>query len=664
MITMFALALLATPQVQEVDRDPPGPKRTILPDAPVVLEADTSSGWFAIEVMVDGRGPYEMMLDTGAMGMVLFTDLAEELELEVTGQTTGGDPSDLEANELDVVALPVLQVGDATFEGIEAVAWQPPPGLPQRVRGIVGMPVFRNCLLTLDRAGGSIRIEKGALPEPDGRRVIAYHRDEFGTVTIPLKVADQVVDAHIDSGNATTVLLPKRLEEYVSILPGTETSGRGMRASGAVDTTGGVMDGALRIGMLTLSQPKVRFDPKLDHANLGGTFLEACVLTFDQENLRLRLSREERQRHPAAPQRTVLREPVVMPIDLSSGRPVVDVMVAGRGPFPMILDTGAGRTVLYADLAAELELEVTGKSRIGDPTNPDAHEVDVVTVPFLQVGDALFERIEAVAWELPPGMSLPGTRGILGIPTFADCLISIDYAKSEVRIEEGALPAADGRSVLDMKDTLISVPLQVDGMTVDAHLDTGNGGEYVLPKAFESKLSIVAGTEFSGRGMRASGPIEFSGGVIDTSLSVGSFVVDKPRVNFDPKLQYGNLGRAFFEQCAITIDQANRRLRVRPLNVAVPAVSKKVENRGGKRRLGAGMRPLDGSLSVAFVEPGSLGERAGLRAGDLLLEVDGSAVTFADAKALTDALDADDAFTLTVERGSERVDLEVPAAES
>ncbi len=370
----------------------------------------------------------------------------------------------------------------------------------------------------------------------------------------------------------------------------------------------------------------------------------------------------------AAPRRTVLpREPVSMPLDTSSGRPVVEVMIAGRGPFPMILDTGAQTTVLFADLAAELELEVIGHSRLGDPTNPGAHPVEVVALPVLQVGDATFEELEAVSWKLPPGMSLPGTRGILGLPIFAECLLTIDYSGRSMRLEQGALPEANGRDVLELlgeSGTLPAISLTVMGQVVETHLDTGFPGGTVLPARLKESLPLVEGSEIEGRGMRASGPVEFTGGTLDGSMRVGGITLEQPELRFDPLLEWGNLGAEVFAQCVFTIDQAGRRVRLAPVVDALPAScgAPVVTQGGGRRRLGVSLMPADGTLRVVDVAPDSLGERAGLRTGDILLEVDASAVSFGDQGALVAALNADDAFTLTVERDGERVQLEVPAA--
>ena len=154
-----------------------------------------------------------------------------------------------------------------------------------------------------------------------------------------------------------------------------------------------------------------------------------------------------------------------------------------------------------------LGLEPIGQTRVGDPSNPTALAVDIVELSYLRLGDAYFEELRAIVWERDMGLTAAGIDGIVGLPVFEDCLVTFDYAAGEVRIYAGELPAADGRRVLDFeREDLVSIPLEVGGETIDAHLDSGNSSRgLILPGRLEA-LPLVPGSEFSGRGMRPSGP--------------------------------------------------------------------------------------------------------------------------------------------------------------
>jgi len=99
------------------------------------------------------------------------------------------------------------------------------------------------------------------------------------------------------------------------------------------------------------------------------------------------------------PLKTTIAAPVEVPMGSMAGRPTIDVMIDGKGPFRFLVDTGAGTTVINQDLANELGLAVVDTTRIGDPMNPNAIKADVVQVPTMTIGDAKFETFAAASWD-------------------------------------------------------------------------------------------------------------------------------------------------------------------------------------------------------------------------------------------------------------------------
>jgi hypothetical protein len=372
-----------------------------------------------------------------------------------------------------------------------------------------------------------------------------------------------------------------------------------------------------------------------------------------------------------APKKTVLPdEPVVLPLDLSRGWPVIEVFVGAEGPYQMILDTGASVTVLNKGMREALGLESLGKTRIGDPSNPTAVEADLVELEFLGIGDAYFEDVPAIAWEEDLGLGRMGLAGIVGFPVFADCLLTLDYPAQEVRIHTGELPEPDGRRVLALTpEGPLNLTIQVGGETVDAHLDSGNPGGLTLPGHLEEKLALVPGSEFSGTGRRASGPTQYRGGILEANVAIGGVVLERPRVAFDASLPMANFGKTFLDGCPVTLDLKNRRLE---LGAVEPAPRRVVRAGPGARRtpppgsrhLGVEIRMEGGgSLTVGRVVPGSLAEESGIEAGDVLVSVDGKPLSMSDRSPLSDALAGTGAFALGIERAGKELVIEIPAQE-
>jgi len=350
--------------------------------------------------------------------------------------------------------------------------------------------------------------------------------------------------------------------------------------------------------------------------------------------------------HVSAPTRLAMAE--------GAGHVLIDVKLDGRGPYRMILDTGAATTVIDADLVSELGLKSLGTTRIGDPSNPEANEVDVVKIDSVEVGDARFEGVGAVGWRGPSLTRAIGARGVLGLPTFRDCLLTIDYPKREVEVAPGDLPAPDGKQVLELSlNPIAEIPIAVAGRKASAHLDIGNASSLAVPGSWQSDLR-TKGEVRKGTGMRASGPVEFAIATLDGDLTIGEQVFHDPEIRFDDKLDHANVGYGVLRSFAVTLDQRHGRVRLVGAPVAASAGQPPAE---GRRRLGAavGMTP-DGFAEVRMVVPGSPAEVAGLRAGDLLIRVDGKPVT---NDAMMAALAGTAPVILGVRRGGKELELEL-----
>lgn len=119
-----------------------------------------------VPVKINGKGPYDFVLDTGATFTCIDRPLAEELKLpEWSGPLgsvviTGGD------GEMAFVKIDRLEVGD-TASATDLVACKldlsrmQPPGFG--IKGLVGLNFLKSYRMTIDFERKSLRLEK---PEP------------------------------------------------------------------------------------------------------------------------------------------------------------------------------------------------------------------------------------------------------------------------------------------------------------------------------------------------------------------------------------------------------------------------------------------------------------------------------------------------------------------
>jgi len=288
------------------------------------------------------------------------------------------------------------------------------------------------------------------------------------------------------------------------------------------------------------------------------------------------------------PARTLVQGMVIVPVDVSKGQPVVEVLLDGKGPYRFFLDTGAGTTVLDSDLAQELGLAVLDSTRIGDPVNPHAIRADVHELKSIQVGTARFEGVRAVSWDrstLRPGPDSP--RGVLGIGVFHDVLLGIDYPKSQLRLQTGLLPETDGVRILDYRSPhgIPVIPVTIGDRTFEAHLDSGSPSLFGLPMAHKDSVRLLTEPKEIGRGRTANTELVLYGAQLADTMRIGRHFFPQAMIRFNDRLPHANLGGGALREFVVTLDQKNRRVRFdrtgrpaatrgpRPAGAAAPADS-------------------------------------------------------------------------------------------
>lgn len=338
----------------------------------------------------------------------------------------------------------------------------------------------------------------------------------------------------------------------------------------------------------------------------------------------------------ARPSRTLLPAgtTISIPLDLSMGQPVVDVFLDGKGPFRMFLDTGAGTTVLDQSLAKELGLKPKGHTRIGDPANPEAILADVVTLDTLRIGGAAFAGVPAVSFDRSAIRSGPGMpRGVVGFPIFHELLETIDFPAATLRLTRGHLGEADGRAVVAYQapDGIPLVPVDVAGVPMKAHLDTGSPGFLSIPESDSSLVHFAEPLREVGRGRTVNSVITFRGATLNGAVRVSAASFDRPLVVLSDMLPVANLGSRALSDCVLTLDPTNQRLSIERTRVSAPgtpSVHQVVAGpAAGQKIAGVMLSPQpDGSLMVVGTVPGSAASRADIKVGDQVLKLNGDSV--------------------------------------
>ena len=257
----------------------------------VVVPLQVVDGHITVQVMLDGKGPFAFLFDTGAQGSVMDLAFAREQGLDLGQQITvsspggGGRPGYL-------VSIGRLEVGGLALRGLTSIAFDglPFPRTATSPRGVLSPYSLAGLLITVDYPGQRLVFRRGALPAPDEREVFGWDRAR-GLPLIPIHIGGQSLSVHLDTGASRGLSLPTALQSRLTFDGPLRDMGFARTVDRAEAVRGGCVKGALTLGRYTLEDPEVSFsDMEPGVGNVGGAMLSGLAITIDPANARLRLA--------------------------------------------------------------------------------------------------------------------------------------------------------------------------------------------------------------------------------------------------------------------------------------------------------------------------------------------------------------------------------------
>lgn len=255
-------------------------------------------------------------------------------------------------------------------------------------------------------------------------------------------------------------------------------------------------------------------------------------------------------------------------IELVEGMPTVTAMVNGRGPYRFGVDTGAaGYLIVTPALAQTLGLRQIGEAMQADPSGANPTRIPLYSADTFTLGGLTFSGVMTTPLTLP-NPRLQSLDGIIGIRFFQDLLLTIDYAALRLTAAPGSLPAADGKRIVDItldRGVLITLPLRVGDAVYPVHLDTGNVRyPYFMPSAAIASMPTKGVPRDIGVARTVSQEIELKAIDLAAPVSVGTTRLPVSGVAYPSIAEVGNIGSKALPGMVVTIDVANKRLRIVP----------------------------------------------------------------------------------------------------
>ena len=260
---------------------------------------------------------------------------------------------------------------------------------------------------------------------------------------------------------------------------------------------------------------------------------------------------------------------LVVAFEFTGNQILVDnVYVNGQGPYRFMFDSGAqGAGRIDASLVEVLGLKQTREVRSSDTSNREGALLPVYRIERLKFGGLEYERLEFISRDYNTEQAVlkrGEIDGILGIDLFKDLLFTIDFPGREFRLRRGALPAANGDTILALAPYMPApaIDVQLAGTSHRAFIDTGSMLGIFVPSKISKNIEFSSEPVVVGQARSGVGAFDIKMGAMIGDLVVGPQIVENPTIVIADGFSHIILGCSFFSEMVLEFDIQNNRMRI------------------------------------------------------------------------------------------------------
>ncbi len=351
-----------------------------------------------------------------------------------------------------------------------------------------------------------------------------------------------------------------------------------------------------------------------------------------------------------------------LPFTTKAGTVIIPIHIGDSRVLRCMLDTGMVEGVLLFDpqLGADLGLEYVASMTLQGAGSGSMNAGAAMGLA-VRVGDLAFDNQMVAVIEESTDFALTGVDGVIGATIFNRYVVQMDFDANVIRLYESAtFDPVDSGEILPLTiagtKPFMSASVSVGGgepVPVILLVDTGAGSGLTLFATTLETLRPPSVTIFAVVGSGMGGDVHGEMGRI-SSLQLGSHKLENLVVAFSdeaPGAVNGILGMGVLERFVVTFDYVNERLMFRASGTYGDPFEFNMA--------GLVLRPrAKGRFSVHDVIDDSPAALAGVRAGDIIVAIDGRPLAEdTDRQVRREFKRVGKTIVLTIERDGDRIDI-------
>ena len=250
----------------------------------------------------------------------------------------------------------------------------------------------------------------------------------------------------------------------------------------------------------------------------------------------------------------------IVPLYVSTNRPLVMLKIGDSAPMPVVFDTGTTENILDARLAKQIGLKVIGHFKLVDDVSKKS-----TLVPTAAVHDARLSQVPLDVKIVRLAESRSGDEaGVFGPYSFGHVgalpqppVHRLAIRLNRLRIipkDSGFVPPGPGHAY---KEDIPATEIRIAGKSYDAVLDTGHNSALSLPADAVKSFALKAPATIVGKATSALAVQDVFGGQLAGSFDIGPYSLKDPSVAFYDTVI--NVGFPVIRKLTIVLDPANKR---------------------------------------------------------------------------------------------------------